>query len=78
MILGFRNEFAIRPELVELPDTESQQGIAATVEKYPPQIADDLNLDRLAKNASDSTKKALRLVSRRATAKIAVGATRHR
>jgi hypothetical protein len=22
VILGFRNEFAIRPELVELPDTE--------------------------------------------------------
>ena len=45
-----------RPELVKLPDTESQQGIAATVEKYPPQIADDLNLDWLAKNASDSSK----------------------
>jgi hypothetical protein len=58
MILGFRNEFAIRPELVKLPDTESQQAIAATVEKYPPQIADDLNLDWLAKNASDSSKKA--------------------
>ena len=36
MILGFRNECAIRPELVELPDTEPQQGIAATVEEYPP------------------------------------------
>ena len=55
MILGFRNEFAIRPELVKLPDTESQQAIAATVEKYPPQIADDLNVDLLAKNASDSS-----------------------
>jgi hypothetical protein len=31
MIWGFRNEFAIRPELVELPDTDSEQGIAATV-----------------------------------------------
>ena len=59
MILGFRNEFAIRPELVELPDSESRQGIAATVEEYLPQIADDLNLDWLAKNASDSSKKAL-------------------
>ena len=36
MILGFRNEFAIRRELVELPGTESQQGIAATVWPVPP------------------------------------------
>jgi hypothetical protein len=28
MILGFRNESAIHLELVELPDTESQQGIS--------------------------------------------------
>jgi hypothetical protein len=32
VILGFRNVFAIRPELAEQSDTESQQGIAATVE----------------------------------------------
>jgi hypothetical protein len=38
-------------------------------------IADDLNLDWLAKNASDSSKKALRLVCRGASAKIALGAT---
>jgi hypothetical protein len=55
MILGSLDVFAIRPELVELPDTESQQGIGATVERYPPQIADDLNVDLLAKNASDSS-----------------------
>jgi hypothetical protein len=64
MILAFRNAFAIRPELVELPDTESQQGIAATVEKYSSQIAADLNLDLLAKKARDSSKKPLRLVSK--------------
>jgi hypothetical protein len=78
MILGLRYEFAIRHELVELPDTESQQRIAATVEKYSPQMADDLNLDWLAKNASDSSKKALRRLCRRASAKITVGATGHR
>jgi hypothetical protein len=78
MILGFRNEFVIRPELVELPDTESQQGIAATVEKYPPQIADYLNFDWLAKNASDSSTNALRLVCRQASAKILFEETGHR